>query len=114
MEIGDYLRSRSTGEESRGRSTTTQPQSTLHSTQEGEKRLWFGGSSMARSTQMAMRRPDTGGREEGKGGSRGRKDLVHTDASTWMTGGREEAPVRTVRWFLNGETGDVDATTTTE
>jgi hypothetical protein len=46
-------------------------------------------------------------REYGKGGCRGRKDLVHINASTWMTGGREEAPVR---WFLNGETGDATMT----
>jgi hypothetical protein len=42
-----------------------------------------------------------------------KKDLVHTDVDD-RRGGREEAPVRTVRWFLNGETGDADATTTTE
>jgi hypothetical protein len=77
MEIGDYLRSRSTGEESRGRSTTAQPQSTVHRRER-------------RGSGSAVRRPDTGGREDGKGASRGRKDLVHTDASTWMTGGQRE------------------------
>jgi hypothetical protein len=48
-------------------------------------------------------------REDGKGGSRGRKDLVHTDAATWMTGGREEAP----DLRFGGSSTD-DATTTTE
>jgi hypothetical protein len=88
--------------DSRGRSTTT-----VH------RRERRGSGSTVPQRINSTGYATTGGREEaredGKGGSRGRKDLVHTDAATWMTGGREEAP--DLR-FGGSSTGD--ATTTTE